>query len=467
MSASPGPAVAPGPKSFLGLRTFPGFQRGAARIYRHVDDANRYGDVVRYDVGRIVAHVLRHPDDIKHVLQENHANYIKGRGLRKLKIFLGEGLLTSEGAHWLRQRRLIQPAFHRARLEALVGKMARATEAMADEWEAIAERGETIDVAREMMRLTLEIASTTLFSVSTRGSADKVGSALSVALREAVRRTFAIVEVPLRVPTPRNVAYREAMRALDSVVYGIIAERRKTPGGDDDLLSMLIETRDEATGEAMTDAQLRDEVMTLFLAGHETTANQLAWTFYLLSKHPAERRRLESEVDTVLGDRSPTFDDLAKLTRTRATIDESLRIFPPVWIFGRTALEDDVVRGYRIPKGSFVGVSPYLLHRHPAYWKNPEGFDPDRFDAASSAGRHKYAYLPFGGGPRVCIGNHFAIMEAQVVLSVLSRRFRVELLPGARVEPEPLITLRPKGGIAVTVARRDTNPSATNDAVRA
>ncbi len=467
MSASPGPAVAPGPKSFLGLRTFPGFQRGAARIYRHVDDANRYGDVVRYDVGRVVAHVLRHPDDIKHVLQENHANYIKGRGLRKLKIFLGEGLLTSEGAHWLRQRRLIQPAFHRARLEALVAKMARATETMADEWSELASHGETIDVAREMMRLTLEIASTTLFSVSTRGSADKVGGALSVALREAVRRTFAIVELPLRVPTPRNVAYREAMRSLDSVVYGIIAERRKAPGGDDDLLSMLIDTRDEATGEAMTDAQLRDEVMTLFLAGHETTANQLAWTFYLLSKHPAERRRLETEIDTVLGDRSPTFDDLAKLTRTRMTIDESMRIFPPVWMFGRTALEDDVVRGYRIPKRSFVGVSPYLLHRHPAYWKNPEGFDPDRFDATASVGRHKYAYLPFGGGPRVCIGNHFAIMEAQVVLSILSRRFRVELAPGARVELEPLITLRPKGGIAVTVTRRDIASTATNDAVRA
>jgi cytochrome P450 len=467
MSASPGPAVAPGPKSFLGLRTFPGFQRGAARIYRHVDDANRYGDIVRYDVGRIVAHILRHPDDIKHVLQENHANYIKGRGLRKLKIFLGEGLLTSEGAHWLRQRRLIQPAFHRARLEALVAKMARATESMADEWISLAARGETIDVAREMMRLTLEIASTTLFSVSTRGSADKVGSALSVALREAVRRTFAIVEVPLRVPTPRNVAYREAMRSLDSVVYGLIAERRKKPGGDDDLLSMLIETRDEATGEAMTDAQLRDEVMTLFLAGHETTANALAWTFYLLSKHPAERRRLEAEVDAVLGDRTPTFEDLAQLTRTKMTIDESMRIFPPVWIFGRTALGDDFVRGYRIPKGSFVGVSPYLLHRHPSYWKNPAGFDPDRFDATASAGRHKYAYLPFGGGPRVCIGNHFALMEAQVVLSILSRRFRVELAPGARVELEPLITLRPKGGIAATPQRRHIDAPTTNDAVRA
>jgi cytochrome P450 len=467
MSASPGPAVAPGPKSFLGLRTFPGFQRGAARIYRHVDDANRYGDVVRYDVGRVVAHVLRHPDDIKHVLQENHANYIKGRGLRKLKIFLGEGLLTSEGAHWLRQRRLIQPAFHRARLDALVTKMVRATETLADEWSELAARGETIDVSREMMRLTLEIASTTLFSVSTRGSADKVGKALSVALREAVRRTFAIVELPLRVPTPRNVAYREAMRSLDAVVYGIIAERRKRPGGDDDLLSMLIETRDEATDEAMTDAQLRDEVMTLFLAGHETTANQLAWTFYLLSKHPAERRRLEAEVDAVLGDCMPTFEDLSRLIRIRMTIDESMRIFPPVWLFGRTALDDDLVRGYRIPKGSFVGVSPYLLHRHPSYWKNPEGFDPDRFDASASAGRHKYAYLPFGGGPRVCIGNHFAIMEAQVVLAILSRRFRVELAPGARVEPEPLVTLRPKGGIAATLARRHAVDVTKSDAVRA
>jgi cytochrome P450 len=461
MSASPGPAVAPGPKSFFGLRTFPGFQRGAARIDRHVRDANRYGDVVRYDIGRVVAHILRHPDDIKHVLQENPANYIKGRGLRKLKIFLGEGLLTSEGAHWLRQRRLIQPAFHRARLQALVGKMARATEQLADEWSAIAARGDTIDVSREMMRLTLEIASTTLFSVSTRGSADKVGTALSVALREAMRRTFALIELPLRIPTPRNVAYREAMRSLDSVVYGIIAERRKRGGSDDDdLLSMLIDSRDEATGEAMTDAQLRDEVMTLFLAGHETTANQLAWTLYLLSTHPAERRRLEAEADAVLGDRAPTFEDLAKLTRTRMAIDESMRIFPPVWIFGRTALDDDLVRGYRIPKGSFVGISPYLLHRHPSYWKNPEGFDPDRFDATASAGRHKYAYLPFGGGPRVCIGNHFAIMEAQVVLSMLSRRFRVELSPGARVEPEPLITLRPKGGIAATIARRDAEARA-------
>jgi cytochrome P450 len=283
---------------------------------------------------------------------------------------------------------------------------------------------------------------------------------LTVALHEAVRRTFAPITLPLAIPTPRNRAYRGAQQELDRVVYGIIEKRRKDGGEADDVLAMLMAARDEETGEAMDDRQLRDEVMTMFLAGHETTANALAWTWSLLSKNPAERRKLEAEVDAVLGDRPPTFDDLASLKYTRMVVDESMRLYPPAWIVGRTAMQDDTIRGYRVPKGSFVAAATYLTHRHPGFWSNPEGFDPERFTPEASASRHRYAYIPFGAGPRICIGNAFAIMEAQLVTAMIAQRFRVDLASGAKLEPEPLITLRPRGGVPVTLRRRASTPRA-------
>ena len=450
------PNVAPGPKSRFGFSVMPGlFGAREERIWRYAADANEYGDIVRYETGPFVIHVTRSPDHIKHVFQENHANYIKGRGMRKMKVFLGEGLLTSEGTFWRRQRKLVQPAFHRQRLQALASIMSDTAAEMLAAWKPLALAERPVDIARQMMRITLNIAAKTLFSVDVSHEAESVGRALSVALDEASRRTFTVLDAPMWVKTPRNVRYQRAMDELDRVVYGIIATRRETKTDAFDLLGMLMAVKDEDTGETMSDKQLRDETMTLFLAGHETTANVLSWTWYLLSKHPEEYRRLEREVDQVLAGRAPSFADLGDLKRTRMVVEESMRLFPPAWIVGRTALGADVIGGYAIPKGSIVAASPFLVHRHPAFWPNPEGFDPGRLDADVAAKRHKYAYFPFGGGPRICIGNQFAMMEAQILVAMIAQRYRLELVPGARVTPEPLITLRPKGGVPMTIHARD------------
>jgi cytochrome P450 len=446
------PAVAPGPKSPFGLGSWPGLWTPRERIFRHVEYAHRFGDVVRHKIARFEVHVVRHPDAIKHVLQENHANYVKGWGLQKMKVFLGEGLLTSEGEHWRRQRKLAQPAFHRPRLAELVTTMTDSAGAMLERWRGRV--GTSFDVAQEMMRLTLDIAAKTLFSVDVDRDAGRVGKAATIALEEANRRIYSPVDLPLSVPTPRNVRFREAAAVLDSVVYGIIEQRRRSNEPGSDLLSMLLEARDEETGEAMSDRELRDEVMTLLLAGHETTANALAWTLYLLSKNPGERRKLEAEVDRALDGHAPTFAEVPALAYARMVLEESMRLYPPAWIFGRMAKGEDEVGGYRIPAGSLVIISPFVTHRYPAFWPNPEGFDPERFSPEASAGRHKYAYIPFGGGPRICIGNHFAMLEAQVVLAMIAQSFRLELVPGAIVEPFPMVTLRPRPNLPMTLHPR-------------
>jgi cytochrome P450 len=447
------PAVAPGPRSPFGLGSWPGLWTPRERVFRHVEYADRFGDVVRHRIARFVVHVLRHPDAIKHVLQGNHANYTKGWGLQRMKVFLGEGLLTSEGDHWRRQRKLAQPAFHRPRLAQLVGTMVEATRAMLDRWRS-RPRGSSFDVSQETTRLTLNIAARTLFGADVDADAGRVGKAATIALEEANRRIYSPVDVPLAVPTPRNVRFREACKVLDSVVYGIIERRRRSGEPGTDLLSMLLEARDEETGAAMSDRELRDEVMTLLLAGHETTANALSWTLYLLSKNPGERRKLEAEVDRALDGHAPTFAELPALSYARMVIEESMRLFPPAWIFGRTAKGDDVVGGYRIPAGSLVVISPFVTHRYAAFWPNPEGFDPERFSPEASEGRHKYAYIPFGGGPRICIGNHFALLETQVVLAMIVQSFRLELVPGAVVEPFPMVTLRPRPNLPMTLHER-------------
>jgi cytochrome P450 len=447
----------PGPRLPFGLGPMPGFlTQRQTRIQAYAADMARYGDMVKYQLGPILVLITRSPDHFKHVLQEHHTKYRKGRGLRKMRLFLGDGLLTSEGDHWRRQRRLMQPAFHRQRLAVLADTMTATCAAMLDRWGPLAARGEVVDVGKELMRLTLAIAAKALFSVDVSHAADTVGDALTTALHEANRRLFTLVDLPLFIPTPHNIALRGARETLDRVVYDIIATRRRNGAESKDLLGMLIESKDEETGETMSDEQLRDETMTLFLAGHETTANALAWTAFLLSKAPSEQRRLEEEVDRVLGGRAPRFADLADLAYTRRVVDEAMRLYPPAWMFGREALVDDVVGGYAVPKGALVAMSPFLVHRHPEHWPNPEGFDPDRFLPEPSAARHKYAYMPFGGGPRVCIGNQFALVESVLCLAMIVSRFRLELAPGARVEPEPVVTLRPKGGMPMRIRARAT-----------
>ena len=413
------------------------------------------GDVTRLRFVSLPAHLLAHPDHVRHVLVDNHRNYDKQtKGFDVLRIVLGNGLLTSEGDFWRRQRRIAQPAFHKDRVTAFAKVMVTAAEDTARRWEDVAKRDGTLDAAAEMMRLTLRIAGETLLSTDVTADADAVGTSVSLLLNEANRRILRPIDVPLSVPTPHNKRLIGAVESLDAVVHRMIEDRRRTTERPNDLLTMLMDARDEETGEGMTDQQLRDEVLTIFLAGHETTANALVWTFYLLSKHPDVGRKLAAELHDVLGGRAPDVADLGKLVYTTAVLKESMRLYPPAWIIGRRAVDDDVIDGFDIPRDSFVFVSPWITHRHTAFWPNPEGFDPDRFLPERAAEIARYAYFPFGAGPRICIGQGFAMMEAQLLLATLWQRFHLDLVTSHRVVPQPSITLRPRYGILARPRRQ-------------
>jgi cytochrome P450 len=412
-----------------------------------------YGDIafVRFLVWPV--YVVNHPDFIKQVLQEHHRSYNKDNfDYRFLRPLLGEGLLTNDGASWLHQRRLIQPTFHRQRLVAFGSLMTEATLAMLERWERCAERGEVLDVAAEMMRLTLRIIGQALFSLDLSAAATTVGQALRSA-NDYLCAPFP----PLFVPTPRNRRLQAALRRLDALVYDLITARRQSQQDTPDLLSVLLAVRDEETGEGMSDRQIRDEVITLLLAGHETTAVALSWTWYLLAQHQECEQRLHAEVGAVLGGRLPTVEDLPNLPYCHMVLEEALRLYPPAWSFSRNALADDELGGYHISAGSTVLLCPYTTHRHPAFWEQPEVFDPLRFTPERVAARPHYAYFPFGGGPRLCIGSAFAMMEAQLILATVAQRYRLCLGTDVRVEPEPLITLRPRGGLPMTLARKCSN----------
>jgi cytochrome P450 len=435
---------APGPRGHPLLGSLPEVRRDPLRLF--LAAFHEYGEVVRFHFGPMVAHLVSSPEGVHHVLVENHRNYGKQtRGYRNLRYVLGNGLLTSEGELWRRQRRIAQPAFHRQRIAGFAGTMVRAAEDAAASLDA--RRGQEIDMHHEMMRLTLRIVGETLLAYDPTHAADEVGSALSFLLAIANERSARILDVPPAIPTPENRRFRRALATLDAVVLRMIAERRRDPRDRGDLLSMLIESRDAETGEAMDDRQLRDEAMTIFLAGHETTANALTFSWLLLSRFPAACRELGAELQAKLGGRSPTVDDLPRLALPRRILQEAMRLFPPAWIIGRSADEADEIGGFGIPARSIVFISPYVIHRHPGLWENPEGFDPARFEKEPPRG----GYLPFGGGPRMCIGNGFAMMEAELVLATLAQRFRFDLVPGPPVDLEPSITLRPRHGVRMMV----------------
>lgn len=407
-----------------------------------------YGDIVRYKFGPFRYHLLTDPDGIKRVLVDNHRAYQKSRNYSGLKLVVGQGLLTSEGDFWRRQRKLAQPAFHRERMTGFADTMAASARAMLDRWDA--SPSPTFDAHAEMMRVTYQIVGRTLLSTDLDDPNGEIGEALAFGLKYANDYAEAILQIPPWIPTPANVRFVRELKKIDDIVLGVIAARRESGEPVADLLGMLMDVEDEETKEKMTDRQLRDEVITIVLAGHETTANALAWTLYLLSRHPDVERRLAAEVSEVLGARAPTFADIPRLRYTKMVLEESLRLYPPAWNFERQAIERDVVCGYAIAPGDIIGIATYALHRNPRYWENPEGFDPERFGPERSHGRPRYAYLPFGGGPRTCIGNAFAMMEAQIILAMIVQRFRLDLPPDEVVELAPLITLRPKHGLRMT-----------------
>ena len=416
-----------------------------------------YGDVVGLSYFGYRVIFISHPKDIEEVLVTQAKKFAKGRILRANKRLFGNGLLTSEGEFWLRQRRLAQPAFHRARIASYAETMVRYAERMLETWHD----GEERDVHREMMRLTLQIVAKTLFDADVERDAREVGRALEVVmdLNTNFRR---LIMTPPWLPTRHNVRAFFAVRKLDKIIYRIIAERRASGRDAGDLLSMLLAAQDE-DGSQMTDRQLRDEAITLFLAGHETTAIALSWTFWLLAQHPEAEAELQAELDHVLGGRVPVVEDLAKLPYLDRVLTESMRLYPPAWGMARLAIEDAEVAGYRIPSGTGVSLAQWVVHRDPRWYEKPDEFRPERWENNLMKRLPRFGYFPFGGGPRLCIGNNFALMEAALLLATIAQRFRLRIVPGHPVAPLPSITLRPRYGIRMTLEARQT--AARNPAV--
>jgi len=420
--------------------------------------ARQYGGVVRlggYRLGPQVV-LISHPAGLKHILQEQYRNYGRGFNAASAGLLIGRGLPMNDGESWLQQRRLLQPVFQARHIAEFAPTMIGKTAVMLDAWQAPAAHGDTLDITAEISRLARDIIIKAMFGLDmVIDKAETVGieHALRVAL-DYMSQLTVTPPLPLWVPTRRNRAFRRAIQTFDRPVYRIIGERRRSAFETNDLLGILLRACDPETGHGMSDQQLRDEVMTIFLAGHETTATALSWTCYLLSRHPDAEQRLHAEVDEVLGGRTPTVEDLHRLAYTRMVLSESLRFYPSGWLFSRSPLVDDEIDGVTIPRGTLVLYSPYVTHRLPTLWENPERFIPERFMPERIAGLPRYAYIPFGAGPRQCIGNHFALMEAQLILVMIAQRYRLLLAPGARVEPQPALTLRPRYGLPMTLSHR-------------
>ena len=451
--------VPPGPRGLPILGMLPAIRRDPAGVFARA--AERFGNVVYFKIGPRRGYLITNPADIRHVLQDNARNYHKSPLYQKVRMSIGNGLLTSEDDFWLRQRRIAQPAFHRQRVSALAGVMARAVRETADEWQSLAADGRPVDVSEEMMRLTRTVVLRALLGGNLGPFTPKIDQAWAV-INEHIGGSFWSLGIAERFQHAKARRFEEARIVLRQAVDYVINERRRHPSESADLLSMLMDARDEETGEHMTDEQLRVEVTTFLLAGQETTSLALTWTWYLLSQHSAARQRLEAEIDSVLNGRPPEYSDLANLPYTRMVVDEAMRLYPPAWGFSRQALADDTLGGFRLPRGWLAFVIPYVLHRLPAYWTDPETFEPERFSADRSADRPKFIYIPFGAGPRQCIGNQFALIEAHLSVATLAQRYRLQLVPGHRVEPWPLITLRPRYGMPMVVDRRTAPVNASH-----
>ncbi|MDG4864656.1 cytochrome P450, partial [Streptomyces sp. T-3] len=417
-----------------------------------------YGDLVSFR-GPVPVVLVTHPDHLRHILVDNFADYPHPDDFNdKVSVSVGRGLVTTEGEEWQRQRGTVAPSFRRESLERFAEVMVDSTERMLDGWEQVARAGGEIDARTEMQSLTLDILARCLFRADWSGDARALGEAVRVQLEHLNGKLTAVLDLPEWVPTRRNREFTAARTLLDETVYRLIAERRGESGADGppDLLSMLMHATDPVTGAPMTDRQLRDQVMTLFVAGHETAAATLSWICYLMSVQPAETERARAEVREVLGGRPPTKDDLPRLKYLKMFVQEALRLYPPLWQVPRMPLRDDEIGGHHIPAGTFLLLGIHLTHRHPDFWENPEGFDPERFGRERSAGRPRCAYLPYAAGPRDCAGMAFATMELTLVTASLLQRFHLDLVPGHPIVTQPDITLRAKYGIPMTLRRMDT-----------
>jgi cytochrome P450 len=433
----------------LGL-TFLAFRRDPLNFL--LNAAREHGDIVYFKMGPQHVYFLNHPDLIKDVLVTNHQNFIKGRALQRSKRLLGEGLLTSEHEFHRRQRRLAQPAFHRQRIATYGRIMTDYAEQTSGRWHD----GETLDMSQEMMRLTLSIVGKTLFDADVESEAEEIGDAMTQVMELFNAMLLPFAELLEKLPLPQKRRFQQAKDRLDATIYRMINQRRASGKDHGDLLSMLMMAQDEeGDGGTMTDEQVRDEALTIFLAGHETTANALTWTWYLLSQHPAVEAKLHDELDTVLEQgRVPTFDDVPRLRYTEMVFAEAMRLYPPAWAIGRLALKDYAVRDYVVPARSLVLMSQYVTHHDARYFAEPTRFDPERWTQESRDSRPAFSYFPFGGGPRRCIGEGFAWMEGILLVAALARKWRMQLVADHPVKLYPVITLRPRHGMRMKLEKR-------------
>ena len=439
----------PGPPRVIPLSGLFAYRRGPLPFFQKL--AERYGDISYFRLGPQQAFFFNHPDYIKDILVTNHQNFMKGLALQRAKRLLGEGLLTSEGDFHRRQRRLAQPAFHRLRIASYADVMTAHASQTGRSWND----NETLDISEEMMRLTLGIVGKTLFDADVKSDAQEVGEAMTVSMDLFNTLTLPFYELLQKLPLPQFRRFDDAKRRLDAIIFRLIEERRRSGQDRGDLLSMLLLAQDtEGDGGQMTDAQLRDELMTIFLAGHETTSNALTWTWYLLSQNPEVESKLHEEIDEILQGRLPAFEDVARMKYTEMVLAESMRLYPPAWALGRMALNDFEIGGYVVPKKSLVLMSQYVMHRDPRYFAEPMRFDPERWSPEARETRPQFSYFPFGGGPRRCIGEGFAWMEGILLLATLAQHWRMRLAPNHPVELKPVMTLRPKHGMRMIVMRR-------------
>jgi cytochrome P450 len=435
----------PGPRSVIPFRYLRTLQRDPIPFFSRI--AAEYGDAVQFSVGPQKIFLFNHPDLIRELLVTQHRSFHKSRVLQRSKIIFGEGLLTSEEELHRRQRRLVQPAFHRERIGRYAEVMIERAAKLRERWRD----GEVRDIHHEMMGLTLSVVAKTLFDADVDQEADEIGVALTSLVDLFPTLMNPLANLLRKLPLPQTMRFRRSIERLDRTVYGIIDERRKSGQDRGDLLSMLLMAVDEeGDGGGMTDQQLRDEAMTLFLAGHETTANALAWTWYLLALNPEAADEMHRELDSVLGDRLPLPDDYPRLPYTEMVVAESMRMFPPAWAVSRLAIEEAMIGEWMVPRGAVVVAAQAVTHRDPRWFPDPGLFDPLRFTPEAQASRPKLAYFPFGAGPRICIGEGFAWMEAVLIVATIAQRWRMELVSND-VTPQASITLRPKGGIRMRV----------------
>jgi cytochrome P450 len=415
-----------------------------------------YGDIYTLNLGLSKVVILNHPRHAQYILRDNARKYHKGGPLwDAVRDMLGNGLAVSEGDFWLRQRRMMQPQFHRQRIAALTTLMVEAISGVLETWQQAAESGEDFDIAPAFDRVTMSVILKTMFGTGLSvEEMDEAAEAMTIGLNYIMQGTITH-PLPSWLPLPGKKRYQEAMARFDELVFRIIGECRRGEGTENHLLAMMLDMVDEETGGGMTDQQLRDEVATLFLAGYETTSITLSWAMYYLGQNPEMMAKLQAEVDEALGDRLPTMADLRNLPYTQMVIQESMRLRPPSYWLPRTAAEDDEIDGYHIPAGTNVVSLTYMYHHHPEHWENADSFDPERFTPENSANRHKFAFVPFGAGQRMCIGRDFAMMEGQLALAMVMQRFAITAVPGHVTKPQLTSTLRPKGGVMVNLAKRD------------